>query len=461
MATRLPNTALADALASIGWSPTDLARAINKALPANRCIHPTTPFTWRDKGVVPTGSLPSLVAGVLTEALGQVVTEEDLWPNRRGRKQVHRPSVDGLEIPWSSRETLALLEKFPAHGPGTVRRFFALSGPDLVNAAARYTNQLPELLPSRDGDAGTVTTELVDYLARDAGSLRRLDDGHGGALVQRAASHQLSLTLDLLATSSYSARDGRALATVVAQLAQLAGWLHFDLDDHGQAQRCYLIALRAAGLAGDHTLAAMILSCLAAQQSWRNRPRDAVKLLGIAATALPAGASPRVKAILAMREARAHAMTGDQSAATRAIGQAERELGRANGSEPTPVWAYWLNPAVLAGETGRTLVELGQLPQAVDQLDCGIGMLECGASRDRVLYGLSLAKAHATGTASTPGDLERACYAAVTVLPQLKSVSSARCRNLLTDLVNELPEPRNRAVRDLREQAEGVLAGKV
>lgn len=459
-----PNLSLTNLLNGVGWSSYDLARAINKSLGNERRIHPTTPSTWRDKGVVPRGSLPSLVAGLLTEAHGRVVTEQDIWPHLPRSSRVHESSIDGLHVSWTSHESLALLGAVQTPGPSSVRRYFALSGTELVGAAARWDDRVPELLPARKTGTGAVTRELVEYLEREAAALRRLDDGHGGTLVQRTAAHQLTLSIELLRESRYSARDGRALASVVAQIAQLAGWLHFDLDDHGHAQRSYLVALRAAGLAGDRPLGAMILSALAAQQTWRNRPKDALSLLTAATASLPTAAPPRVRAILRMREARAYAMTGNEPQATLALQRAERELERADASassEPAPVWAYWLNPAVLAGEAGRTLLDLGQAKPAVEHLDSGLGMLGDTASRDRILYGLTLAKAYATSQNTATADLERACYETTRVLPAMSSVSSARCRTLLNDVLATLGPHRIKCVRQLKEQATETLGVRV
>jgi tetratricopeptide (TPR) repeat protein len=449
---------LAKMLSSLGWSPYDLARAVNQRLDGRRRIHPTTPFTWRDYGVVPRGPMPSLVAGVLTEATGRVVTAQELWPQLPSAAGTYRPASDGFDAAPTSRNSVALLGADPAPGIPPGRRFFAVSGTALVELAAAWQRAVPELLPPRPSGAGAVTHELVDYLAQDAAALRRLDDGHGGALVRQVASHQLGLTIELLSHSGYSAREGRALASVVAQLAQLTGWLHFDLGEHGPAQRGYLIALRTAGLAGDRPLEAMILSALATQQIWRHHPQDGAALLDLAAAVLPNSASPRVRAILAMRHARAHALTGNAQAATAALHHAEHDLDLSAGP-PTPVWAYWLTPAVFAGETGRTLFALGQHASAIRQLEQAVGTLDEHAVRDRILYGLSLARAR-TAHLHGAGEVEQACHEATQVLPLMDRVGSARCRALLHDLLETLSGHRTRCVHELREQATPILSAQ-
>lgn len=408
---------------------------------------------------MPRGALPSVVAGVLTESHGRVVTEQEIWPHLPVSARVHAAATDGLAETWTSRSGLELLGAVQSTSGAAVRRFFALSGPDLLGAARRWNDGGGALLPERRSGTGEVTSELIEYFGNDAAALRRLDDGHGRFLVQGLVRHQLVLGVDLLRNSRYSAQDGRALASVVGHLAQLAGWLHFDLDDHGEAQRLYLLGLRAAGLAGDRQLGSMILSALASQQTWRNRPADAVALLTTAAAGLPAGASPRVRSILAMRRARAHAMVGDEPEARAAIARAEDGLDRGPGDD-TPVWAYWLNHTVLTNEIGRCLLDLGQPKGAREHLDRGGGLLGDQSSRDRILYGLSLAEAHRATAGSDDGGIERACHEASMVLPMMATVTSVRCRMLLGSVVEGLRAYRTACVRDLRDQAGAVLIGR-
>lgn len=333
------NVTLASLLAEVGWSPYDLARAVNKILDGSRRIHMTTTFSWRDKGVVPRGSLPSLVAGLLSEALGRTVDEHEIWPGLPSSSSVHKPSDYDLDGPWSCREGLRLFASRPTFSANTVRQHFAISGAELISVADRWRGAAAELLPERRNGSGVVNQELISYLESDVVALRRLDDGHGGSLVQQTSSHQLALATSLLVESQYSAEIGRALASVVAQLAQLTGWLNFDQGNHGEAQRSYLLALRAAALSADHALGAMILSALAAQQTWRQRPLDVVALIDIAVKGLAGRATPRVGAILAIRQARAFAAAGDECVATGQMRRAEQMLDR-SGTDDVPIWAY-------------------------------------------------------------------------------------------------------------------------
>lgn len=449
MSERRSNDALRRLLNEIGWSPYELARAVNRVVPPDRRVHAKTPFAWRDRGTVPRDPLPAVVAGILTEARGKVVTVDQLWPGRNHGTEVWLPSISGIaQAPWSPDETLTLLSECQI-GPGS-RTFFAVSGGELSTIANGWASASHSLAAdrTRSTSAGGITHDLIAYLEQDLSQLRRLDDGHGGELVLRTVTHRLSLASDMLAESSYEAGIGRRLLSVVGQMAQLAGWLGFDLGRHGIAQRMYLLGLRAAAASGDRQLGALILSCIAFQQTWRNRPHDAVAIMSTVTRQLRGTATPRVRALIAMREARAFATAGMAREASAALDRAHDGVARGH-HENDPAWTYWMDETVLTSEAGRCFLQLGDIRQAESKLANGLAQLGDETSRDRVLYGLSLALAHARAQGSQQ-DLELACYEANRVLPMLPIVGSVRCRNLIATIRTELrPHRKTASVRDL------------
>lgn len=447
------NTELRRILKEIGWSPYELARAVNRVVSRDRRIHLKTPFAWRDRGTVPRGPLPAVVAGVLTEARGEVVTVNQLWPGRALQTEVWLPAIARVASErWAPHDTLALLDEFRL--AADAKTFFAVSGNQLTSLAEAWAFANHPLLAENTATSrGRLTTDFIDYLERDLAELRRLDDGHGGELVLRAVTHRLAQAVDLLRDSSYSAVAGRRLLSVVGQMAQLAGWLGFDLGRHGFAQRMYLLGLRAAASCGDRQLGALVLSCIAFQQTWRNRPNDAVTIMSSVRRRLRGAATPRVRALIAMREARAFATTGMNSEASEALERAHRDLA-CGPHENDPGWAYWMDLTVLTSEAGRCYLHLGDTKRAESQLAEGLSQLSENATRDRVLYGLSLSLAHTRGTGGRQ-DLELACYEADQVLPLLAQVGSARCRNVIETITSELrPHRSTTAVREFLDRFE-------
>jgi hypothetical protein len=431
-----PNAELRRILEEIGWSPYELARAVNRVVGRDRHIHPKTPFAWRDRGTVPRDPLPAVVAGILTEARGEIVTVDQLWPGRALRTEVWLPAVAHVATErWAPGDTLVLLEELRL--AGDAKTFFAVSGTPLTSLAHfGMSVGHPLLAEDKMTGHGNVTTDFIGYLERDLAELRRLDDGHGGELVLRAVTHRLAQAVDLLNGSVYSAAIGRRLLCVVGQMAQLAGWLGFDLGRHGFAQRMYILGLRAAASSGDRQLGALVLSCLAFQQTWRNRPQDAVSIMSAVRQGVRGAATPRVQALIAMREARAFATAGMQTETSAALDRAHDALA-SGPHENDPRWVYWMDSTVLTSEAGRCYLHLGDTQRAESRLAEGLAQLGQNATRDRVLYGLSLALAHARGTGGRQ-DLELACYEADQVLPMLPDLGSARCRNLIETITTEL-----------------------
>ncbi|GAA5097048.1 hypothetical protein [Nocardia iowensis] len=454
------NAELRRLLEEIGWSPYELARAVNRLVSPDRRIHAKTPFAWRDRGTVPRDPLPAVVAGILTEARGEIVTVDQLWPGQAHKTEVWLPAVAQIAPDrWLPHDTLALLKEFRASGKA--KTHFAVSGNELTSLAESWAFGNHALMSNRmTAGQGRITPDYIDYLEKDLAELRRLDDGHGGELVLRAVVNRLAEAIDLLSDSSYPADLGRRLLSLAGQMAQLAGWLGFDLGRHGFAQRMYLLGLRAAVAAGDKQLGALVLSCIAFQQTWRNRPHDAVSIMGTVQQGLRSATTPRVQALIAMREARAFATSGMHSETSAALERAHQALARGQ-HDHDPAWVYWMGPTVLTSEAGRCYLHLGDTLQAEQQLAEGLANLNQDATRDRVLYGLSLALAHARGTGGRQ-DLELACYEAGQVLPMLPEVGSARCRNLIDTINAELrPHRATSTVRTFIDKFETMKKAKI
>ncbi|MGW6332154.1 hypothetical protein [Nocardia rhamnosiphila] len=300
-----------------------------------------------------------------------------------------------------------------------------------------------------------MTSDFVDYLERDLANLRRLDDGQGGQLLTRAVELRLTQVAEVLRDCSYATALSRRLYSVAGQMAQMAGWMAFDLGNDGLAQRMYLVGLRAAAAAGDRPLGALILSCVAQQQTWRNRAHDAVSIMGIVSRGVQQPMPRRVRALLEMRSARAFAATGSPRDTAAALDRAFEALN-CSFDEREPEWVYWLDHAVLAGEAGRCYLMLGDKLRANANLTDGLSRVGNDATRDRVLYGLSLALTHAPADRGT-GDVELACYQVKQVLPLISQVGSARCRTLLEAILTELrPHKRTPAVRELVDESESL-----
>lgn len=264
--------------------------------------------------------------------------------------------------------------------------------------------------------------------------LRLLDDG-GGSWVLEWALHDLRWARRVLRefeeSGGFTPRLG-ALHRVVGELAQLAGWIACDGGRHGRAQKLWLMGLGSAQAAGDVRLGATIMSCLSYQALWLGEAKAALELAAAArraAAGLPGGA---FHALLATREARARAATGDALGCERTLEQASMWVATSRPGEE-PEWVYWVTPAVLAADAGRASFELGDHRRAVDRLTRGLELFGQSQQRNQALHLTSLAAAHLSAD-----DAEAAAAAVDTVLAILPVYDSHRVRQRLSGLLSLL-----------------------
>ena len=106
----------------------------------------------------------------------------------------------------------------------------------------------------------------------------RLDNLFGGGRARPTVVRYLhDEVAPLLRDGRYTEPTGRELFAAAAELTRLAGWMAYDLEQHGLAQRYLIQALRFAHEAKDHALGGEILAGMSHQAVYvgksRRRPR--------------------------------------------------------------------------------------------------------------------------------------------------------------------------------------------
>ncbi|MGI5148555.1 helix-turn-helix domain-containing protein [Plantactinospora sp. CA-294935] len=265
----------------------------------------------------------------------------------------------------------------------------------------------------RSGTAGEQAPELPLDAAGLAG-VRRLDDLVGGDDLLSSPAGRLTLATARCATG----RPGRRALPLVAEAAQLAGWLHTDAGKVGAALRAYRLALAAAAGAGDRSLGAHVLGSASHLLSAFGDARGGLLLartgyLGARRTA-PAG----LRALLLHRIAFGAARCGRRRTAYAALRAAERAAGR---REPPrePAWLYWLDEGEFAAMTGRCLAALRRPLRAEPLLRAAL--TRPGQPRTAAVYGAWLARAYLD-----LGEWERAAEVADAALLDTVRSGSAR-----------------------------------
>ncbi|MFG2092347.1 hypothetical protein [Streptomyces sp. NPDC048612] len=421
---------LATCLARLSWPPERLAREINRRC-GNGTISSKAPYNWL-KGACPRRRLPHIVATILSDKLGEPIAVEALWPE-------HFPSA----APQCRRIPAQRRRAAPGRRP---------AGQEPLTAAVDWLVADEALPPPSRLRGDEIPAVAIEVLAARIQQLRRLDDSGSSGLVLEWALQDLQWAEKLAAQYSYDAPTGRQLHRIIAELGQLTAWLTADQGMDELSSSRFLAALGAARAAGDRPLAAYIISCMSYRAGWAGRTDEALRLIRIARKGSAHEDMGIGQALLATREARAHAGLGDEAACQRALDDAA-ELSRTGGPSAEPPWAYWLTPAVMVADAGRAWLELGRPDRAEGHLTRGIELLRGGQPRNLLLHSASLAEARLACR-----ELDGAAEAATDALSLAENVSSQRAHARLTALRRRFVRYDAAVARDIVQRADDLLA---
>ncbi|MGA5808224.1 hypothetical protein ACPC39_18895 [Streptomyces cellulosae] len=371
-AEKRPNELLTSWFVRSGWSKGELARQVNRRarqLGANHISTDTSRVRrWLD-GENPREPIPRILSELFSERFGVVVSVEHLGL----RTTRPAPSATGVDLPWTGPQTVALLSEFSRSDLMLARRGFlgsslALSaGPSLIEPMQRWlvpspssplARPEPDLAPSSARARGRLSKPELDLLETTTVMFRQWDAQCGGGLRRKAVVGQLHEVTDLLQEPQPDATTKR-LFKVAAELAELAGWMSYDVGLQPTAQKYFVLALHAAKEAGDRPLGSYVLSNMSRQMIHLGRPEDALELIHLAQYGSRDCASPRVQSMLYAMEARAYANMGQPGRCKRAVRMAEDTFAEADEwDEPDPDWIRFFSEAELYAENSHSFRDL-------------------------------------------------------------------------------------------------------
>ncbi|MGB3439150.1 MAG: hypothetical protein WBA97_10405 [Actinophytocola sp.] len=358
-------------------------------------------------GSRPRPPVPALVAEVFTRALGRHVTQEDTGMLPEGG----HPGLTLGPLEWWRGQAGAVVAE------SSVERFPPLPYDTAVLAVPRWPVTLsltgPAVTKVRRAGAGDVqAAESALELFSSA------ESALGGGHVRRAATAYLRSTLVpwLRAGASPSVRE--RLLVVAARMTYLCGFICFDDEEHGTAERYYLTALRLAVESGSGAEYGTALRAMSVQAVHLRHPHVAMDLADGALHAAGNRVSPRLKAFLLGQYAVAAATSDDRAGAFRALGAAERRLSRAD-TTPTPVAAYhW---GAFAYQQAAVLASVGDQAGAVRALRKSVRSRSWEERRARAIVLARLVELHLAA-----GHLDQACVDGAEFLAVQDGLGSAR-----------------------------------
>lgn len=310
----------------------------------------------------------------------------------------------------------------------------------------------PLLGPERSAELGALleTGRLsragVGALRAIVAAYRRLDDEIGSASLRPLVVQHLSV-VGGLGRAGQDEQVALGLSGVHAELAQLAGWLSFDMGDFDAARRHYAAALKAANNARDDAMAAHVLGWMSYLASADGNPQEGVRLAEAGSSRAARTPSRTLRASVARMQAGAHARAGESQACAKALGRAETELAAADRDDD-PEFIYCFDEAVLLAHEGIAYVALGKHDVARSFLERSLTKLDSTWVRDRAFHLAWLA-----ASLLQAGEIAEACRIGGQVADLLEQASSRRTTALLRQLHGELrPWWRRRDVQELGDR---------
>ncbi|MFJ1679321.1 hypothetical protein ACIODT_30845 [Streptomyces sp. NPDC088251] len=368
-AGKRPNGQLSSWFVRSGWSKGELARQVNRRARQMGAHHISTDTSrvrrWLD-GEQPREPIPRILSELFSERFGSVVAVEDL-----GLRSAHQsPSVAGVDLPWAGPQTVALLSEFSRSDLMLARRGFLGSslalaaGPALIEPMQRWLVPVVAGGEAEPEPAATarrpsrLSDPELDLLESTTAMFRQWDAQCGGGLRRKAVVGQLHEVTDLL-QEPQPAATAKRLFRCAAELAELAGWMSYDVGLQPTAQKYFVLALHASKEAGDKPLGSYVLSSMSRQMIHLGRPDDALELIHLAQYGSRDCATPRTQAMLYAMEARAYANMGQPSKCKRAVRMAEDTFDDIGiDSEPEPDWIRFFSEAELNGENSHSFRDL-------------------------------------------------------------------------------------------------------
>lgn len=253
-----------------------------------------------------------------------------------------------------------------------------------------------QLLPPNSADL-----DYVQVLRDATQQIVRLDNLLGADDVAAVCRRLLQSVQRQLRDGRYKPSAETPLRSAAAELAELTGWLLFDSLHLSEARQASAEAAVMARRAGDEGIEVLALTNLALQGQFEGDSEasmQAVKTLQLLAETH----SPRVRAVVWMREGRVHSQLGNRDEMVRAFDNARHLF--LDGPEGAPMWGWWIDEAELDFHNGMAHAELAEVGPAVELINGALGSIAPNRVRDQAMYQVQLlgvlAHAHAWHDAS-------------------------------------------------------------
>ncbi|WP_406096712.1 tetratricopeptide repeat protein [Streptomyces sp. NBC_01013] len=372
---------------------------------------------------------------------GATLADLGFSPRESVRGRRGRTTADALPPPTSP---LLVFGSDTDEESDVLRRAFMTSGTTAVAAASLglgLGGPAAASVPAQRR-VGEAEVSAVEKAVRQ---IRLLDDRHGGDGLYRRASQPLRAAYALLDAGTATRRStADRLHAGAGELAISVGWLAHDSGRFEDARSHYAEALATARLAGDPALEAHAFCNASFLARDTGRPRESVRAAEAGQRAAQPLGSPRLLALLALREAGGRAGLGDRTGCERALGRAHTAFGK-GPSAADPEWMTFFREAELEMLEAQCWAALGDWSRAARHARRATRLQDPHFTRNLALYRTEL-----TWDLARAGLTEEAAATGHRVLDLLDQVQSTRIRSMLADAVTVL-RPRGRGSVDVKD----------
>lgn len=387
----------------------------------------------------------ALSAGGLLVRLRQAAESRQPEPLHTGASGIHdgEPVILDMQTPdgRTVRVTISRRHFNQLLASGTLAAVLPALGndPDQAFRVARAVDE-----PAR------VDAQVIDYFRRVLAEHYAADKMLGPRSLLKPVLAQIEVLEDLRRGARAAHVD--PLLQVMAQYAEMAGWLHQDLGELQAAAQWSRRAAEWAYVAGDDQMAAYMMvrqsniACLTDDHA-------AVVQYAASARRRPDGLEPKLLALAAQQQARGLAMRGEHSEAFALLDEAAETLRDHPGiSHPNvPVYLHNYDLSTLEEQSAVCHRAAGRADTAVSILENKINALDENLVRDRghLTAKLAVAVAQSPGC----GDPGRAAHLGHDALAVAQQTGSARILRELRTLDTELLKhwPRHAEARVFHE----------
>jgi hypothetical protein len=318
-----------------------------------------------------------------------------------------------------------------------LRRVFMTGGTTAMAAASLGfglgLGTAADAVPAQRPAQRRVGEAEVTAVEKAVRQIRLLDDRHGGDGLYRRAAQPLRAAYVLLDEGTTTRRStSDRLHAGAGELAISVGWLAHDSGRFEDARSHYAEALATARLAGDAALEAHAFCNASFLARDTGRPRESVRAAEAGQRAATPLGSPRLLALLALREAGGRAGLGDRSGCERALGRAHEAFGRGT-RDADPEWMTFFREAELEMLEAQCWSALGDWPRAARHARRATQLQDPHFTRNLALY-----RAELTTNLAHAGAAAEAAATGHQVLDLLDQVQSSRIRAMLAGAVRVL-----------------------